>query len=119
MTHPEAVRAAVLAVILALTALIAGPSGILLGGPLSDAPIVTGADESERGVLPAKPILRVLSRPRQSNPVADPPPSAIAMAQAGDSWTAPPIAIDSDPGAAGQRAALLLDCRPRGPPERG
>jgi hypothetical protein len=119
MTHPEAVRAAVLAIILALTALIAGPSRLLLGAPPSDAAIVTGANESERGVLPAKPVLRALSRPRQSNPVADPPPSAMAIAQAGNSWAAPSIANDSDPGAASRRAARLLDCRPRAPPERG
>jgi hypothetical protein len=106
------------AVLLAILATIAGPTMPLLGAPPSDSAVVAEANESERGVLPAKPVLRILSRSRQSNPVADPPPPVMAVAGADYAWPVSPVANDSDPRAAARRAARLLDCRPRAPPER-
>lgn len=112
------VRAASLAVMLALAAMGARPLVLPLAAQIwaSNAAVVDGTDATDHGVLPAKTALRLMPKLRHTDSGMDPPqPCAVTVrAEAIPAGTA--RTGDGYADVATAPVAQFLDHRPRGPP---
>lgn len=113
-----AIRPAVLAFILNLAALLAGPFVLPVAAHIRILPATTVADpeSTERGVLPAKTALRVVSRPRQADPVLESPEGIAALAPATCRGNACTYTIAYATDTWPRLRLRLVDGGPRGPP---
>lgn len=76
-----AIRPIVLTLVVNFAAVLAGFVTLPVAAQawISPAMLVDHPESTERGVLPAKTGLRVLSRPRQTDPALDPPAHSVAI----------------------------------------
>lgn len=112
---PTALRPAVLAFILSLAAIGASPFALPVVAQIWISPaILADPGSSNRGLLPAKTALRALSRPRQADPVPEPPERVIATSPVACHRSIYAIAGATD--AQVGHSSRVVDGGPRGPP---
>ena len=112
-----ALRLAVLAFILSLAAIVAGPLALPVVAQIWTSPaILADPASTDGGVLSAKTGLRALSRPRQADPVLDPPERVRATNPPTCHGPVCAIAVARSADTQFGHRSRVVDGSPRGPP---